>query len=214
MEAVVGDRVALGLGVPGIEPFAKRLPARLDGEVDDHRGSTERRRPSSRLECVLGERPAERQFHVGVDVDPAGDQVPAGGIDRLIGGQAGRSEIGPDRGDDLVLDEDVGSGRAVGADDDPIGDERPHPVDPPGFTHGRPVVREQRKEVRIRPAPRLGAAGMHAGTDVSRTSGGDGGPATRGGGPRRRRWASAVSLALGGCPNAGRGCEDAAHQQQ
>jgi len=39
-----------------------------------------------------------------------------------------------------------------------------------------PVVREQRKEVRIRPAPRLGAAGMQAGTDVSRTSGGDGGP--------------------------------------
>ena len=31
MEAVVGDGVALGLGVPGIEPFAKRLPARLDG---------------------------------------------------------------------------------------------------------------------------------------------------------------------------------------
>ncbi len=77
VEAVVGDRVALGLGVPRVEALAQRGAARLDGEVDDGRGPAERRGSGPGLERVLGERPAERQLHVGVDVDRARDDVPA-----------------------------------------------------------------------------------------------------------------------------------------
>ena len=75
VEAVVDDGVALGLGVPGVEALAQRLAARLDREVDDRRRPAERRRARPGLERVLGERPAERQLHVGVDVDRAGDHV-------------------------------------------------------------------------------------------------------------------------------------------
>jgi hypothetical protein len=69
VEAVVGDRVALGLGVPRVEALAQALALRLDREVDDRRRPAEapRARPVSNVS--FGERPAERQLHVGVDVD-------------------------------------------------------------------------------------------------------------------------------------------------
>ena len=55
-----------------------------------------RRRPAecggarAGLEGVLGEGAAERQLHVGVDVDRARDHVLAGRVDRLVGGHARR----------------------------------------------------------------------------------------------------------------------------
>ena len=51
--------------------------------------AAEGRRPRARLEGVLGERAAERQLHVGVDVDAARDDVLAGRVDRLVGRHAG-----------------------------------------------------------------------------------------------------------------------------
>ena len=96
VEAVVGDGVALGLGVPGVEAVAQRCPARLDREVDDPGRPAERRGPRPGLEGVLGERPAERQLHVGVDVDPARDDVLAARVDRLVGRRAA-SRPGRDR---------------------------------------------------------------------------------------------------------------------
>ena len=130
VEAVVGDGVALGLGVPGVEPLAQRLAARLDGEVDDRRRPAEGRRPGPGLERVLGERPAERQLHVGVDVDGARDDVLARGVDRLVGGHAGGREAGTDRGDRLAVDQDVGGVRAVRGDDGAVRDQRAHRVPP------------------------------------------------------------------------------------
>ncbi len=98
VEAVVRDGVALGLGVPGIETLAQRLALGLDREVDDRGRPAERRRTRARLEGVLGERATERQFHVGVDVDPARDHVAARGVDRLVrvdaGARQGRARSG------------------------------------------------------------------------------------------------------------------------
>ena len=85
VEAVVDDGVALGLGVPRVEAGAQALALRLDREVDDARRPAERRRARPRLERVLGERAAERQLHVRVDVDRARDDVPARRVDGLVG---------------------------------------------------------------------------------------------------------------------------------
>ena len=131
VEAVVGDGVALGLGVPRVEALAQRLALRLDGEVDDRRRAAEGRRARPRLERVLRERPAERQLHVGVDVDPARDHVLAGGVDRLVGGHAAGRQARADLGDRLAVDQDVGGVRAVGGDDRAVGDERAHRDGPP-----------------------------------------------------------------------------------
>ena len=112
VEAVVGDGVALGLRVPRVEALAQGLALRLDREVDDRRRAAEGRRPGAGLERVLGERPAERQLHVGVDVDRARDDVLAGRIDRLVGRHPGARQVGSDGGDRLAVDQDVGGLRA------------------------------------------------------------------------------------------------------
>jgi len=108
VEAVIGDRVALGLGVPGIEAVTQRLATRLDREIDDGRGAAEGGGAGPRLEGVLRERPAERQLHVRVNVDRAGDHVLAGRVDRLVGGHPGRGQVGADRRDRFAIDEHVG----------------------------------------------------------------------------------------------------------
>ena len=109
VEAVVGDGVALGLGVPGVEAVAQRRAARLDREVDDRRRPAERRRARPGLERVLGERPAERQLHVGVDVDGARDDVLAGRVDGLVGRHARARQPGTDGRDRLAVDQHVGA---------------------------------------------------------------------------------------------------------
>ena len=127
VEAVVGDGVALGLGQPGVEPLAEGVALGLDGEVDDRRRPAEGRGPRAGLEGVLGERPAERQLHVGVRVDPARDDVLAGRVDRLVRRHRRTGRIAPDLGDGLAVDQDVGLVRAIGRDDRAVGDERAHP---------------------------------------------------------------------------------------
>ena len=47
-------------------------------------------------------------------------------VDGLVGAHAGAGEVGPDGGDRLAVDEDVGGLRALGGDDDAVGDERAH----------------------------------------------------------------------------------------
>ena len=127
VEAVVGDRVALRLGVPGVEALAQRLAARLDGEVDDRGRPAECRGTRAGLEGVLREGPAERQLHVRVDVDPARDHVLAGGVDGLVGGGR-RREVGADLRDPLAVDQDVGGVGAVGRDDGAVRDQGAHRV--------------------------------------------------------------------------------------
>ncbi len=125
VEPVVRDRVALGLLVPRIEAVAEARAARLDGEVDDARRTTEGRGPRPGLECVLREGPAERQLHVGVDVDPARDDVLALRVDRLVGGHA-LPQVQPDLADRLTVDQHVGGVRALGGDDGAVRDQGAH----------------------------------------------------------------------------------------
>ena len=94
VEAVVDDGVALGLGVPRVEAGAQALALRLDREVHDARRPAERRRARPGLERVLGERAAERQLHVRVDVDRARDHVLARRVDGLVGGHPARRQPG------------------------------------------------------------------------------------------------------------------------
>src|SRR5690606_40771209 len=78
--------------------------------------------PGAGLEGVGGEGAPERQLHVGVDVDAAGDDVLAGGVDRLVGRPVVASGRG--QGDDLlVLDEDIGGHPVGGGDDGSVGDD-------------------------------------------------------------------------------------------
>ena len=77
------------------------------------------------------ERAAERQLHVGVAVDPAGDDVLPRRVDDRVGG---RREVGAehgrrrlDEGDDaLAVDQHVGRVRTGRADDGAVRDERGH----------------------------------------------------------------------------------------
>ncbi len=129
VEAVVGDGVALGLGVPCVQPFAERLAARLDREVDDRRRPPEGGRARARLERVLGERPAERELHVRVDVDRAGNQPTSLRVDRLVGADTA-PEARPDLGDGLAVDQDIRRGRPLGRDDRAVRDQRAHRAPP------------------------------------------------------------------------------------
>ena len=82
VEGVVDGALAVGLAMPFGEPVVDVLAVALHGHVDDRRDAAPRRRARSGLERVGRERAAERQLHVGVHVDPAGDDVLAGGVDR------------------------------------------------------------------------------------------------------------------------------------
>ena len=123
VEAVVDAGLALGLGVPGIEPLAQAGALRLHREVDDRGGAAEGRRARPGLEGVLGERAAEGQLHVGVHVDRARDDPLAGGVDGPVGCDL---EVGADERDALPVDEHVGRRRGVGVDDRSTLDQRAH----------------------------------------------------------------------------------------
>ena len=94
VEGVVDGALAAGLAVPLGEPLVDVLAVALHGHVDDRRDAAPRRRPRAGLERVGGERAAERQLHVGVHVDPAGDHVLAGGVDHAVGALLGRLRSG------------------------------------------------------------------------------------------------------------------------
>ena len=131
VEPVVDDGVALRLRVPRVEARAEARTAALHGEVDDRRRPAEGGGPRARLERVLRGRAAERELHVGVDVDRPRDHVLAGGVDRLVDGDAcerAQRALGkpPDRRDRLPVDEHVGDVRPVGRDDGAVGDQGAH----------------------------------------------------------------------------------------
>src|SRR5690606_20601040 len=120
VEPVVDRTVAVGLLTPRLVSLHEAPASGLDGEVDDRGGATPGGRPGAGLEGVGGEGAPERQLHVGVDVDAAGDDVLAGGVDRLVGRPVVASGRG--QGDDLlVLDEDIGGHPVGGGDDGSVG---------------------------------------------------------------------------------------------
>jgi hypothetical protein len=142
VEAVVDGRVPLGLGAPGVEPLAERATLRLRREVEHRRGAAMGGRFRAALEGVLRERAAEGQLHVGVDVDPARDDVFPGRIDRLVGGDPGTRQVGAEQGDRLTVHEDVRGVRAGGRDDESVRDECAHRV---LLRRGRPGCRGGRE---------------------------------------------------------------------
>lgn len=110
VEGVVDGAVAVGLGVPGVEPFAQGAAHALDREVDDGGGAAPGGGPGAGLEGVGGVRPAERHLHVGVPVDAARDDVLARRVDPPVGAPAlgGVGSVGGEGGDPATLDEHVG----------------------------------------------------------------------------------------------------------
>ena len=81
VERVVDGALPVGLAVPFGQTVEDVLAVSLHGHVDDGRDAAPRRGARPGLERVAGERAAERQLHVRVHVDAAGDDVLAGRID-------------------------------------------------------------------------------------------------------------------------------------
>ncbi len=85
VEAVVDGAVAGRELVPVREAVLDLLAVRLHGEVDDRRRAAPRGGDGAGLEGVGGRGAAERQLHVGVGVDAAGDDVLPRRVDHLVG---------------------------------------------------------------------------------------------------------------------------------
>lgn len=130
VEGVVDGAVAVGLGVPGVEPFAQGLAHALDGEVDDGGRAAPGGGAGAGLEGVGGVRSAERHLHVGVPVDAARDDVLARRVDPPVGAPAlgGVGSVGGERDDTAALDEHVGVDLVGRGDDQATVDD--------GATHG------------------------------------------------------------------------------
>jgi len=78
-------------------------------------------RDGAGVEVIRRECAAEGELHVRVDIDAAGNDVLAGGIDAL---RARGLEALPDHGDLLTVDEDVALVRVGRSHDRPVRDER------------------------------------------------------------------------------------------
>ena len=113
VEAVVDRAVAGRLRVPGGQAVLDALAVALHGEVDDRRRAAPGRGAGAGLERVDRGGAAERQLHVGVRVDAAGDHVLAGRVDDGVDGcrdiRPEQLRAGLQHGDDrLAVDEHVG----------------------------------------------------------------------------------------------------------
>jgi hypothetical protein len=90
------------------------LPFGLHREIDDGRRAAVRRRDGAGVEIIGRRRAAERQLHVRVRVDAAGDDQPPFRVDDAIGVRFDRAR---DHRHGAVLDEDVGVIVVDGGDD-------------------------------------------------------------------------------------------------
>ena len=127
VEAVVDRAVAGGLGVPGGQAVLDPLAVPLHGEVDDRRRAAPGRRPGAGLEGVGGVGAAERQLHVGVRVDAAGDDVLAGRVDHGVdvAARSTPSSVEPGRARAAIVSPSTSTSAAAagGADDGAAGDQ-------------------------------------------------------------------------------------------
>ena len=105
VEAVVDDRLAVALGVPGRECLAEGLSFRLDAEVDMCRRAAEGCGDVPVVEVVDGRLASPRHLEMRVRVDRSRQDVLARSVDHLVRRDVERLA---DEGDALVLDEDVG----------------------------------------------------------------------------------------------------------
>ena len=140
MERDVDDGLALRSLHPslvgGIQPFAEVL----DGEIDEGRGPAVGGRDRPCLEVVGRVRPPERHVEVGVDVDTAGHDELARGVDHGVGGQV--QSLADERNDPLV-DIHVGLVAVGRGDDGAVLDE--------GRGHGASRARRRENNTVCRP---------------------------------------------------------------
>jgi len=120
VQAVVDDGLALGLPPPLVARRGERAAHRLHRKVDDRRRPAEGRGAGPGLKVIRRKRPAERQLHVGVDIDATGDDELAGRVDLL---RAAGGEASSDLRDLLAVHEHVGFIRIGRGHDGPAGDE-------------------------------------------------------------------------------------------
>ncbi len=136
VEGVIGDRL-LRLLVPHREPVEQRLPSGRDHEIDDRGRAPGNARRGAGLEIIGALRPHERQLHVHMGVDPAGeDELPRGvdhGVPRAL-----LRQPRADRGDLPVLAVDVADEPVARCDDLAVLDQDAH-VAPPRVSAGRRV---------------------------------------------------------------------------
>src|SRR5207253_6038535 len=106
VEGVVGDGFVVGFLHPGVESLAEGLAFVLDGEVDERGGAAEGGGDGARLEIIGAGGAAEGHVQVRVDIDPAGDDQAAGGVQDE--GGIFRGELGGHGGDFVAVDAHIG----------------------------------------------------------------------------------------------------------
>ncbi len=109
VEGVVRNGLVVGFLHPGVEGLAERLPFVLNGEVDERGGAAEGCGDGAGLEVVRAGGAAEGHVEMRVDVDAAGDQQHARGIEDAPG--VFRGELRGDGGHFVAGDADVSEGR-------------------------------------------------------------------------------------------------------
>ena len=121
VEAVVDVGGAVGAAVPLLARVLQRPADVLDDEVDDARRPAGGGGRGTRVVVLAAPGAAERHREVRVVVDQPRQDKTAGGVDLLVGRQAGS-----DGDDGLPVDQHVGVERVGGGDDPPTADEPPH----------------------------------------------------------------------------------------
>jgi hypothetical protein len=128
VEAVIDDRLALGLLMPLRQALLERPALGLDGEVHQAGRAAEGRRHGARLEVIGAGRSAEGHVEVRVHIDTAGDDVLAARIDSLVYLRVDLAQVGADGADLFVLDQEVGLEGIGRGDEGAVLDERAHRV--------------------------------------------------------------------------------------
>ncbi len=138
VQAVVDARFAFGFLEPRVERVAHARAARLDGEIDDARRAAECGGAGAGFEIVGGSSAAEGHVKVRVNVDTAGHDVKAGGVDHVLAGA--RFEAGTHFRDAFAFDTHVSGFGLVGRDYRAVADEGAHnAVRCSQLWNGRPV---------------------------------------------------------------------------
>src|SRR5262245_12763785 len=123
VEGVVDAGLGFGPLHPGVVGVVERLLAEGDGEVDDGGDPAAGRRPGAGPPVVAGNRTAEGQLKVDVNVQPAGDDVLAGGVDDAGPAGVGR-QVGSHGGDPLAANGYVRAGGTIRTDDSAPSDDQ------------------------------------------------------------------------------------------
>ena len=84
MESVVDGALAFRLGHPDVEPSEEAFAFGLDRKIDNGGGSAPGCGPRAGFEVVRGEGASERKLHMGMRINPAGNNVLSSSVDDLV----------------------------------------------------------------------------------------------------------------------------------